>query len=454
MKTEIRRPTLKPPRPRSGTAFGGMPEACPQEEVYGGLEVSITVHHFASTGAATLHRMIGTQAESEGTTIGSIRPRTPSEGHAMLWGQSGPKAPKPPFPFFPWHAKRHTITNFRTANRQFVPSPTQVYTIYQIQFPHRRSMSMPFTANVLELLLAAPNDTKDELNSARMAIFKWNAAHAKHSGQILLPRYWELDTARDFGAAPQDSIDSQIVQPADILIAIFRNKFGHWTEHEIDKHTQNKKPALVYFCSGNVPRDDMTAAIELDKFKKKCQGQNYFYEYQNSDDLSESLSQSLAILINQRFPKQSIHTEPSAPPLGGTQQPELTYEAKVILYHASLDSDGEINVDTDSVIKTNGKYLNLNQNPRDQAKWRNAVKILKDVQLIAPHHSGTTACFQLTDQGYKIAEPIAKQYSAEFDRIGTSVEEEESRQAERASDIAAQLHERMYGDGPEWRPSN
>ncbi|MGC9261544.1 MAG: hypothetical protein ACP5I8_15890 [Phycisphaerae bacterium] len=82
------------------------PEAWPQAEVYAGLEVSIMAHYFAGTGAATLHRTIGTQAQSERNTIGRIESRTPSEGHVMLWGQSRPQCPQTPLPLLPLLASR------------------------------------------------------------------------------------------------------------------------------------------------------------------------------------------------------------------------------------------------------------------------------------------------------------------------------------------------------------
>ena len=90
------------------------PEACPPAKVYGRLEVSIMAHYCAGPGAATLHRMIGTQAQSERNAIGSTESHTPSEGHVMLWGQSRPQCPQTPLPLLPLqHATMHSGKNWR-----------------------------------------------------------------------------------------------------------------------------------------------------------------------------------------------------------------------------------------------------------------------------------------------------------------------------------------------------
>lgn len=93
------------------------PEACPPAKVYGRLEVSIMAHYCAGPGAAILHRMIGTQAQSERNAIGSTESHTPSEGHVMLWGQSRPQCPQTPVPLLPqtWHG----------ALSAYMPDPTQ-----------------------------------------------------------------------------------------------------------------------------------------------------------------------------------------------------------------------------------------------------------------------------------------------------------------------------------------
>ena len=75
MKTETQCPTHKPPRPRSGTASGGLPEACPQAEVRGGLEM----FGVPDCGTQRPHYRDETENETKLNTISSGRSGARSE---------------------------------------------------------------------------------------------------------------------------------------------------------------------------------------------------------------------------------------------------------------------------------------------------------------------------------------------------------------------------------------
>ena len=90
-------PLKSPPRPRSGTASGGLPEACPQAEVCGGLEM----FGVADCGTQRPHYCDETENETKLNTISSGRSGAQSEGHGMFWGQSRPQCPQAPVPLLP-----------------------------------------------------------------------------------------------------------------------------------------------------------------------------------------------------------------------------------------------------------------------------------------------------------------------------------------------------------------
>ena len=81
-------------------------------------------------------------------------------------------------------------------------------------------------ATIYHVLIASPNDVNKERQIIRQAIYEWNAVQSKQLGVVLLPVMWEVNVYPDIGARPQEIINKQIIDDADILIGFFWSKIG------------------------------------------------------------------------------------------------------------------------------------------------------------------------------------------------------------------------------------
>lgn len=89
---------------------------------------------------------------------------------------------------------------------------------------------MAYAAQVLRVFIASPGDVVHERDLVEQAISNWNrSGQSQRTGIILLPQRWELDAVQRAGRPTQAEIDEQLLQHADIVIAIFHSRLGRPT---------------------------------------------------------------------------------------------------------------------------------------------------------------------------------------------------------------------------------
>lgn len=85
---------------------------------------------------------------------------------------------------------------------------------------------MPFQANVLRVMIASPGDVDLERTIVTQELHGWNDVNASTRQLVLLPVKWETHSTPEYGAHPQTIINRQLLEDADILIAIFGTRIG------------------------------------------------------------------------------------------------------------------------------------------------------------------------------------------------------------------------------------
>jgi nucleoside 2-deoxyribosyltransferase len=135
---------------------------------------------------------------------------------------------------------------------------------------------MSFKAETYQVLIASPSDLGEERDVATAAIGDWNAVHALAEGVVLLPVRWETHALPSTGGRPQGFINEQLVQDADILLAMFWTKLGtntgvaeSGTVEEIDQFVAAGKPASLYFSDRPIApsKIDQAQMAALKNFK-------------------------------------------------------------------------------------------------------------------------------------------------------------------------------------------
>lgn len=93
----------------------------------------------------------------------------------------------------------------------------------------RDDVDVAFEGRVLNVLIASPGDTAEARNVIERAIASWNSDRASRERTVLLSRRWETDAVPEMGGDGQQVINRQLVDDADIVLAVFHSRLGAQT---------------------------------------------------------------------------------------------------------------------------------------------------------------------------------------------------------------------------------
>ena len=289
---------------------------------------------------------------------------------------------------------------------------------------------MSYDARVFNVMIASPSDVESERSIVREAIYEWNAVHSERENIVLLPVGWESHSSPEMGARPQEIINRQTLDKCDLLVGIFGTRLGtdtgkypSGTIEEIEDHIKSGKPAMVYFSNQLGDSGDFEAEqyTELMKWKEYYRSRGLCESYDSDSDFKEKFSRQLQIKVNQhemfQFRGKEINYGLEMEG-AGSNIPQLSDEAKVLLKEASQDSYGYIlyYIGNNGAVIQRGdnrfrdKNIIPDQSPRVIARWRAALKELKGANLLEDkgkermifHVTG----FQITHRGYEVADMI------------------------------------------------
>jgi hypothetical protein len=165
---------------------------------------------------------------------------------------------------------------------------------------------MPFSATVLNVLIASPSDVPAEREAIAQSLHEWNALHAETTGMVLLPAMWESHSAPSMADRPQGLINELVVRRCDMLIGAFWMRLGSptgveqsGTVEEINWFLKHKKPVMLYFSKAPIDPDaiDVDQLGKLKEFKESIRERGIQEQYVSVDDLKTKLSRQLTIVM-------------------------------------------------------------------------------------------------------------------------------------------------------------
>ena len=143
-----------------------------------------------------------------------------------------------------------------------------------------------FVANTYNIFIASPSDVKEERDEAQRLINKWNGVNSYSSNMALLPLRWEDNVAPGLENDGQSIINEKLLDRTDLLVAIFWSRIGSPTKRnisatveEIEYHTKQQKPAMLFFCTRKPEEGyDVQQYEAVKKLKEQYQnGKDYLY---------------------------------------------------------------------------------------------------------------------------------------------------------------------------------
>jgi hypothetical protein len=173
---------------------------------------------------------------------------------------------------------------------------------------------MSRTATLFEILIASPGDVSKERDTVVRAITGWNAANSRRSGIILQPIRWELDSVPSMADDGQAIINRQLVDGADILIAVFWARVGtstprgiSGTAEEIDLFRSTRREAMIYFKNARVPLEhDADQLAHLKAYKNALKKDGLVFTFKTPALLHEQVTRHLSKFLNGISPNGQI----------------------------------------------------------------------------------------------------------------------------------------------------
>lgn len=165
---------------------------------------------------------------------------------------------------------------------------------------------MPKALTRYTVLLSAPGDAARECDIADEELQKINRTHSSETGIEFYPTDWKRDSRADSGDEPQKLLNKQIVEDADIILAIFKERFGtptsqysSGTEEEIMLGLEMGKRVLVYFWEpgdGFAP-SDVDQFAKIAELKQRLQDKTVYKTFGDDVKLGSSIRHDFTKLL-------------------------------------------------------------------------------------------------------------------------------------------------------------
>ncbi|MFZ6049800.1 DUF4062 domain-containing protein [Pseudomonas sp. CR3202] len=277
---------------------------------------------------------------------------------------------------------------------------------------------MSYGVTLYNVFIASPGDVSAARAQVRSSVRVWNEIHTKHRKAILFALGWETNSAPNMGRPAQDIINDKLLADADILVGVFWTRLGTPTEgyasgsvEEIERHIEAGKPTLLYFSEepvamASVVREEYD---RLQEFKESCKSRGLYHQFADITQFAEDLNKHLAMHMNDLLGEAgSVSLGIPSISLAASASPGLSKEAKILLKEASLDRGGVIlhlGHIGGTEIQVNGKNIIGDGGRREIALWEGALEQLENHGLVRSR-GGKGQIFELTDQGYRVADAL------------------------------------------------
>lgn len=259
-----------------------------------------------------------------------------------------------------------------------------------------------FQATCYNVMIVSPSDISEEREIAKDVLYRWNELNSRFHNIVFSVLGYDINAHADSGIHPQESLNHQLLEQADLIIAIFWTKLGTPTTdyssgsvEEITKHIQQGKKVLIYFSNKQISPSgfDSKQYQKLQQYKKSIQGNTFYKEFSTDTEFEKILNNDLQLISNE-LPQGNNSFTPND---------TLSEIEKQILF--SIPKNGYLYfVKLVNGISLNGELIN---DLKTIAFINEAIDNLEAKALIAPR-SSKREIFDLTADGFRVIEQITK----------------------------------------------
>jgi len=182
---------------------------------------------------------------------------------------------------------------------------------------------------LVKLVFCGPNDVAKEIAIAKEIVEKWNQLNAEPRGLWVKHHHWLTDVYPDLAKRSQEIPNRQIIDPANILVAIFWSRFGtptgiadSGTQEEILRAAGRGKKVMVYF-SDLEPKPADADKRQLDllwQFRQSLCPRGIGWSFNSRTKFRELFENHLALALNafEPQPKALKRTRKARPSISQT----------------------------------------------------------------------------------------------------------------------------------------
>lgn len=160
--------------------------------------------------------------------------------------------------------------------------------------------------SMVQIALCGPSDVLTEIQKAKEIINEFNQREFAKNKIFLKHLHWEENSTPDLSRRPQETLNFQIIDEADVVVAIFRNRIGtstglyeSGTAEEIKRAIVKEKKVMVYFSSLKTDENgDIDQKNKLEIFKNDLYSQGLCDSFNSSDEFGAKLYRHLLIMVN------------------------------------------------------------------------------------------------------------------------------------------------------------
>lgn len=156
--------------------------------------------------------------------------------------------------------------------------------------------------DVYKVFISSPSDLSDERKKIKEIVEIQNVGEGIELKAIL----WEVDLPTTSGVSPQNVINMELLDDADILIGLFATRFGSPTENhasgtveEIEIFISSGRPVIMYFITdkdrrnpAELGKNELDDLNKISEFKEKYRDKN-IYKNIKTDEIYTQLNKDL-----------------------------------------------------------------------------------------------------------------------------------------------------------------
>jgi hypothetical protein len=233
---------------------------------------------------------------------------------------------------------------------------------------------MPYSAQIYPLLVSSPKDVSSDADAVVNAAHRWNVIYGKKFGSNVMPLSWMKHAVAEYGVRPQEALNKQLVEQADVVIALFWHRFGtdtgeaeSGTVEEIEKADARGSHVAVLRCTRDIPSGDLDPAQiqRLDDYLASIQDKALVLEYDDENGLRQHVETILTHVVSASSAQAEAQTE--AEP-GGVPSSSSATEPPAQVW-PRLDRREGVKTDAKGRVKTENRwFLVLSNTGREPAK--------------------------------------------------------------------------------------